>query len=76
MSYLYVNENGAVIGIEGNQCTVKYKDGMKKLIPIEILEGITILGKSQITIACTEECLKRGISVSYFSKGGTYFGRL
>lgn len=76
MSYLYVNENGAVIGIEGNQCTVKYKDGMKKLIPIEVLEGITILGNSQITTSCTEECLKRGISVSYFSKGGSYFGRL
>lgn len=76
MSYLYVNENGAVIGIEGNQCTVKYKDGMKRLIPIESLEGITIMGSSQVTTACTEECLKRGISLSYFSKGGTYFGRL
>ena len=76
MSYLYVNENGAVIGVEGSQCTVKYKDGMKRLIPIETLEGITIMGSSQVTTACTEECLKRGISLSYFSKGGTYFGRL
>lgn len=76
MGFLYVNESGAVIGVEGNRCTVKYKGGMKKLIPIESLEGITILGQSQVTTQCLEECMARGISLSYFSKGGKYFGRL
>ena len=42
MGLLYVNESGAVIGVEANKCTVQYKDGMKKMIPIESLEGITI----------------------------------
>ena len=46
MSLLYVNENGATIGIEANRCIVQYKDGMKKSIPIESLEGITIMGQS------------------------------
>lgn len=76
MSLLYINENGAVIGVEANQCTVKYKDGLKKLIPIESLEGITIMGRSQMTTQCAEECMERGIPVTYFSKGGKYFGRL
>ena len=76
MGLLYVNENGAVIGVESNQCTVTYKDGMKRLIPIESLEAITIMGQSQITTKCAEECMERGISVAYFSKGGRYFGRL
>lgn len=76
MGLLYVNENGAQIGMEANQCVVHYKDGMKKSIPIESLEGITIMGQSQMTTKCAEECMKRGISVAYFSKGGTYFGRL
>lgn len=76
LSLLYVNENGCVIGIEGNQCVVKYPDGMRKIIPIETLEGVTILGNSQMTVQCTQECLMRGIPVSYFSKGGKYFGRL
>lgn len=76
MSFLYVNENGAIIGIEENQFYVKYKDGMKKSIPAESLEEITVLGKVQITTQCVEECLKRGIPVAYFSKGGVYFGRL
>lgn len=76
MGLLYVNENGAQIGYEANKCVVKYKDGLKKMIPIESLEGITVMGQSQMTAKCTEECLKRGISVAYFSKGGIYFGRV
>lgn len=76
MSLLYINENSAVIGIEANRCFVKYSDGMKKMIPIETLESITIMGYAQITTQCIQECLKRGIPVSYFSKGGSYFGRL
>ena len=51
-------------------------NGMVKYVPIESLEGIVIMGQSQLTTRCTEECLKRGINISYFSKGGRYFGRL
>lgn len=76
MGLLYINESGAVIGVEANKCTVQYKDGMKKMIPIESLEGITIMGRSQMTTQCAEECMVRGIPVAYFSKGGRYFGRL
>lgn len=76
MSLLYVNENGAQISVESNRCVVKYKDGMKTYIPIESLEGITIMGQSQLTTKCIEECMMRGIPVTYFSKGGRYFGRL
>ena len=76
MSLLYINENGATIGIESNRCTVNYKDGRKRLIPIESLEGITIMGQSQMTSQCSQECMQRGIPVTYFSRGGKYFGRL
>lgn len=40
MSYLYVSEQGASIGIEANRFQVKYKDGMIKSIPAETLEMI------------------------------------
>lgn len=76
MSLLFVNENNAIIGIEESRCYVQYADGMKKIVPIETLESITIMGHSQMTTQCVQECLKRGIAVSYFSKGGSYFGRL
>lgn len=73
MSYLYVNEDGVTVGIEANRCVARYKDGMIKYIPIETVEGIVIMGKSQLTTNCMEECLKRGINVSFFSKGWTIF---
>ena len=76
MSLLFVNENNAIIGMEENRCYVKYSDGMRKIVPIETLESITIMGHAQMTTQCVQECLKRGIAVSYFSKGGNYFGRL
>lgn len=46
------------------------------MIPAETLESITIMGHAQMTTQCVQECLKRGIPVSYYSKGGSYFGRL
>lgn len=76
MSLLFVNENSAKIGVESNRCFVKYADGMQKFVPIETLESITIMGQAQMTTQCVQECLKRGIPISFFSKGGSYFGRL
>lgn len=76
MSLLFIDENKATITIEENRCCVKYADGMKKMVPIETLESITIMGHAQMTTQCVQVCLKRGIPVSYFSKNGSYFGRL
>lgn len=76
MSYLYVCEQGAVVGIEGNRFQVKCKDGLEKSIPAETLEMIEVFGKVQLTTQCMEECLKRGVSVVFYSTNGAYFGRL
>ena len=76
MSYLFINENGARIGVNSERVVVEYNDGMKRLIPIETLESVIILGKSQMTTQATIEFIQRGIPVSYFSKGGKYFGCL
>lgn len=76
MSYLYVCEQGATIGISGNRFQVKYKDGMLKSIPAETLEVIEVFGKIQFTTQCLEECLKRGVNVIFYSSNGAYYGRL
>ena len=76
MSVLYVNENGAKIGIRENRVVINYQDGMERSVPVETLESIMILGKVQLTTQCMEECLKKGIPVAFLSKGGRYFGRL
>lgn len=76
MSILYVNGNGVFVGLESNRCYAKYKDGLKVSIPIETLDGITIMGQAEVSTACMTHCLKEGVPVAYYSKGGTYFGRL
>ena len=43
MSYLYVCEQGASIGVAENRFQVKYKDGMLRSIPAETLEVIEVL---------------------------------
>ena len=76
MSYLYVCEQGASIGLADNRFQVKYRDGMMKSIPAETLEVIEVFGKVQITTQCIEECLKRGVNILYYSTNGAYYGRL
>lgn len=76
MSYLYVSEQGAVIGFTGNRYQVKYKDGMLKSLPVEVMEEISVFGKVQLTTQCIQECLKRGVNVSFYSLNGSYYGRL
>lgn len=76
MSYLYVCEQGASIGLADNRFQVKYRDGMVKSIPAEALEVIEVFGKVQITTQCIEECLKRGVNILYYSTNGAYYGRL
>ena len=67
MSILYIDKSDCVIGKQDNRITVKYKDGMVRTIPVESIDGITLLGHAQVTTQCIQECLKKGISLSYFS---------
>ena len=76
MSNLYINENGAVVGIGDGKCQITKGGEVIESIPVNTLDGITILVKSQLTTQMVEYCLTNGIAVSYFSKGGKYFGRL
>lgn len=76
MSYLYVSEQGAVIGYENCRFQVKYKNDLLKSVPAETLEQIQLFGRIQLTTQCMTECLQRGISVIFYSAHGAYFGRL
>ena len=76
MSYLYVCEQGASIGVAENRFQVKYKDGMLRSIPAETLEVIEVFGNVQVTTQCLAECLKRGVNIIFYSTYGAYYGRL
>ena len=70
MSLLYVNEDGTLIGIDGNRLAVKYSDGLLRSVPIETVDSITILGQAQLTTQCIRTCLERGIPVAFFQRAG------
>lgn len=76
MSTLYICEQGSVLSINGGTFVVDDLKGGIRTIPKETLESIVLFGNISITTPCVQECLKRGIPVSYFSTKGSYFGKL
>ena len=76
MSLLYIDENGAVVKTESNRIIIACHNGDTRSLPVETVEGVTLLGKAQLTTQFMELVLKKGIPVSFFSKSGKYFGRL
>ena len=62
--------------MKDGRITVIQSDDLLRTLPIESVEGITIIGNGQITTSCIGECLKRGISIQYYSSKGAYFGKL
>lgn len=76
MSHVYITSSGSKIGIEGGKMIVSNKDGSTYSIPKETVESISIFGNSHLSTSCVQFALQSGISVSYFSGKGKYFGRL
>ena len=68
MSYLYVDETGSKLGIEGGRIIVKTEKGTERSLPLETLEGVILLNKSQLSTQCIEKLLIKGIPVSFFQK--------
>lgn len=76
MCRICVTENGSVIGTENGKIKINYLEKETVLVPREIVEGIAIYGKSQMTASCIQFCLERGIPVSFFTQTGKYYGSL
>lgn len=76
MSNIYICENGVQVGISEGRCQITQNKNLINSIPVKDIDGITILGRAQLTTQLVEYCLTNGVNVSYFSKGGKYFGKL
>lgn len=76
MSYLYVNEQGASISVKENRIEVSCNNSLTKSIPIETIESIQVFGNVILTNRCINVCLTKGIDVIFYSKKGSYYGRL
>lgn len=76
MAHIYVTTNGTKIGVEGGRLVIQHKDELIRSVPKETVESITVFGNALLTTNCLQFCLMNGISVSFFSSKGKYFGRL
>ena len=76
MSHVYVTTGETSVGIDGGRITIKNKDNLIRTIPKETVESISVFGNAILTAKCIQFCLTNGISVSFFSGRGKYFGRL
>lgn len=50
--------------------------GLLTKLPIEILEGVVLIGNANLSSGCQRELLKRGLPVTYLATNGQYYGRL
>ena len=76
MAHIYVTTSETKVGIEGGRLTIKNRDETIRTVPKQIVESITVFGNAVLSTQCIQFCLTNGISVSFFSGKGKYFGRL
>ncbi|MCR4440861.1 MAG: CRISPR-associated endonuclease Cas1 [Peptococcaceae bacterium] len=76
MSFLYVCEPDTRIRIEEGRIIAEKRGGLNVSIPLELLEGVVLMGSAQMTSSCSAELLEKGIPVTFLSKSGLFYGRL
>lgn len=76
MSSLYVVEQGASISVGGGKFIVDCGNNIRREIPEETLDSIVVFGNVQVSFGAQKKILEKGISMSFLSTRGRYFGRL
>ena len=75
MSTLYVYENGSEIYHDSDQIVIKSKNIIRK-IPIERLSHLILFSRVNIKTSTIRVCMKNGISMTWLSKTGKFYGKL
>lgn len=75
MSFLYVYERAAKIGVSNN-CIVVESSNLTRTLPIEGVENIIIFGDATLTSNCVRSFMERDINLTWLSSRGKFYGRL
>nr|WP_083454066.1 CRISPR-associated endonuclease Cas1 [Syntrophomonas palmitatica] len=75
MSFLYVYERGAKIGVQNN-CVIIESDNLKRTLPIEGIENVIIFGDTSLSSNCVKHFMERDINLTWLSNQGQFYGRL
>ncbi len=76
MSILYITQPGAELRKKGERLHVILHGDLLQAIPIQNVETVALLCPVQVSSAAVRCLLQALIPVFYFSRGGTYYGKL
>lgn len=76
MPMLYLLEQGAVLGHEGERLVIRKGDSVLLHLPIFRVEGVWIFGNVQVTTPAIGLLLAHGVETCFFTLGGRLKGRL
>ena len=76
LNTLYVTSQGAYLAKDGETVSVRLERETKLRVPVHTLDGIVCFG----IVGCSPQlmglCCERGVTVSFLSEHGRYFGRV
>lgn len=77
MSFIYIYEKAAKIGIKENCLVIENeKQKLKKTVPIEGVESVIIFGEASLSSSCVRQMMERNINLTWLSTKGKFYGRL
>lgn len=71
---VYLQEQGAKVSLAGEELVIKGKEGIKRA-RLPNVSQVSVFGNVQLTTQVVRACLERGISITYLSTGGWFYGR-
>lgn len=74
--FLYVAEQGSMLRRVGTRVVVTKKEATLLDVPAVRLQGVLVYGSVQVSTQCVRNLLSEGVWVSFFSRNGSYRGRL
>lgn len=75
LNSLYITTDECELRLENNGIVITQKDGSRKRIPGNTIDSIFCFGNLTVTSPLLEYCCDHGITVSFFSKYGRFYGR-
>lgn len=75
MSFLYIYERAAKVGVQDN-CILVESDNLKRTLPIEGIENVIIFGDASLSSSCVRHFMERNINLTWLSSSGKFYGRL
>lgn len=75
MCTIYLTGNSNVVGIDTGRVSIRNGEDIRTE-PLELLDGINIYGKSQITTQCIQTCMRNNIPISFYTQYGQFIGGL